>query len=253
MAPILRGSVVGFFVGLLPGPCAVISTFISYSLEKRLSKKPQEFGKGAVEGVVGPESANNSACMGAMIILLTLGVPFNAPSAILLGGLRMHNVDPGPLLFQQAPMIFWTFIAAMYIGNIVLLILNLPLVGFFARVATIKPKYLMPAVSLLCLVGIYGFRNSFFDVWVMIVSGLIGFIIIKWKYPVAPLVIGLILGPMTESNLRKSLMMFDGNLHRFFERPLALAFLSVAFLFIFYRLLSYFWRRRSAVRPSSDT
>ena len=147
VGPIARGSILGFFVGLIPGPATVISTFVSYALEKRVSKNSQEFGHGAVEGLVGPESANNSACVGSMIPLLTLGIPFNAPSAVLLAGLLMHNVEPGPLLFQNAPQVFWTYIAALYIGNCVLLFLNLPLVGIFARVATIRPMILMPVVS----------------------------------------------------------------------------------------------------------
>ncbi len=247
IAPIFRGSVLGFFVGLLPGPCAVISTFISYAVEKRLSKSPEQFGTGMVEGVVAPEAANNSAVMGAMIPLLTLGIPFNAPAAILLAGLRMHDVEPGPLLFQQSVEIFWTFIAAMYLGNFMLLVLNLPLVSFFGRIATVKPKILMPIVSLLCLVGVYGVRNSFFDVWVMIFSGMIGFVILKWKYPVAPLVIGLILGPMTENNLRKSLMMYKGDITMIFHRPVSVIFLSIAFLFILYRLSHHIIRRRSGL------
>lgn len=244
VAPVFRGSILGFFVGLLPGPCAVISTFISYSLEKRLSKSPEKFGTGMVEGVVAPESANNSAVMGAMIPLLTLGIPFNAPAAILLAGLRMHDVEPGPLLFTQAPEIFWTFIAAMYIGNLMLLVLNLPLVSFFGRIATITPKILMPIISLLCLVGVYCVRNSFFDVWIMIFSGAIGFVINKWKYPVAPLVIGLILGPMTENNLRKFLMMYKGDISMIFHRPVTVIFLSIALVFIAYRLISDYSRRR---------
>ena len=242
--PIFRGSVIGFFVGLLPGPCSVVSTFISYSVEKRLSKTPEQFGKGMVEGVVGPESANNSAVMGAMIPLLTLGIPFNAPSAILLAGLRMHNVEPGPLLFQQTPAIFWTFIAAMYIGNFILIILNLPLVGFFARIATVKPKYLMPIIMVLCLVGIYAVRNSLFDIWVMIACGIIGFFFVKRNYPIAPFVIGIILGPMTESNLRKSLMMFNGNLALIYERPIAMTILGLSLAFIAYKIALYFLHRR---------
>ncbi len=245
VAPIMRGSVLGFFVGLLPGPCAVISTFVSYAMEKRLSKTPEKFGTGMVEGVVAPEAANNSAVMGAMIPLLTLGIPFNAPAAILMAGLRMHDVEPGPLLFTQAPEIFWTFIATMYVGNFMLLILNLPLVGFFGRIATIKPKILMPIISLLCLVGVYGVRNSFFDVWIMVFSGIIGFVILKWKYPIAPLVIGLILGPMTENSLRKSLMMYKGDISMIFQRPVTAIFFSITFLFITYRLISSYsrWRK----------
>lgn len=230
--PTFRGSILGFFVGLVPGPCTVISTFISYALEKRISKHPEEFGKGAVEGVVGPESANNSAVLGSMIPLLTLGIPFAAPSAVLLAGLRLHQVEPGPLLFQNAPDIFWTFIAAMYIGNFMLLVLNLPLIGLFARIATIKPKFLVPCISIICLVGIYSVRNSIFDVWVMIAAGVVGFFLRKWDLPVAPFIIGMVLGPTTEASFRQTLMIFKGNLFLIFGRPVATGFLVVALIFI---------------------
>ena len=232
VGPIARGSFLGFFVGLIPGPAAVISTFVSYALEKRVAKNPQEFGHGAVEGVVGPESANNSACVGSMIPLLTLGIPFNAPSAVLLAGLMMHNVEPGPLLFQNSPQVFWTYIAALYIGNVVLLVLNLPLVSLFARVATIRPMFLMPIVSTICLLGVYCSRNSMFDVWVMLIAGILGIFFRIWKYPVAPLVIGLILGPMAENSFRKSLMMFHGTLLPMFDRPIALVMILIAGAFV---------------------
>jgi putative tricarboxylic transport membrane protein len=232
VGPIARGSFLGFFVGLIPGPAAVISTFVSYALEKRVAKNPREFGHGAVEGVVGPESANNSACVGSMIPLLTLGIPFNAPSAVLLAGLMMHNVEPGPLLFQNSPQVFWTYIAALYIGNVVLLVLNLPLVGLFARVATIRPMFLMPIVSTICLLGVYCSRNSMFDVWVMLIAGILGIFFRIWKYPVAPLVIGLILGPMAENSFRKSLLMFHGTLWPMFDRPIALVMILIASSFV---------------------
>ena len=244
IGPTWRGSILGFFVGLLPGPCTVISTFISWSLEKRLSKTPEEFGKGAVEGVVGPESANNSAVMGSMIPLLTLGIPFAAPSAVMLAGLRMHNVEPGPLLFSTRPEIFWTFIAAMYIGNVMLLILNLPLVGLFGRIATIRPQILMPFISVICLVGIYSVRNSIFDVWVMIFAGVIGYFLRRWKFPIAPFIIGVVLGPMTETSFRQTLMMFKGNMGLIINRPIASTFLSLAAAYIIYRILSSFFIKR---------
>ncbi len=244
VAPAFRGSIMGFFVGLIPGPCTVISTFISYSLEKRISKHSQEFGTGAVEGVVGPESANNSAVMGSMIPLLTLGIPFAAPSAVMLAGLRLHQVEPGPLLFQNAPEIFWTFIAAMYIGNLMLLVLNLPLVGLFARIAVIRPKYLVPCISVICLVGIYSVRNSIFDVWVMIAAGIIGFFLRKWALPIAPFIIGMVLGPTTEASFRQTLMIFKGNLLLIFERPVATGFLAVALIFIIAKVCyARFYRR----------
>lgn len=236
VGPIARGSFLGFFVGLIPGPAAVISTFVSYALEKRIAKNPEEFGHGAVEGVVGPESANNSACVGSMIPLLTLGIPFNAPSAVLLAGLLMHNIEPGPLLFQNSPQVFWTYIAALYIGNVVLLVLNLPLVGLFARVATIRPMFLMPIVSTICLLGVYCSRNSMFDVWVMVIAGILGIFFRIWKYPVAPLVIGLILGPMAENSFRKSLLMFHGTLWPMFDRPIALVLILMAGSFVIARV-----------------
>ena len=246
VGPVARGSVLGFFIGLIPGPATVISTFVSYALEKRVSKRAQEFGHGAVEGLVGPESANNSACVGSMIPLLTLGIPFNAPSAVLLAGLLMHNVEPGPLLFQNAPQVFWTYIAALYIGNVVLLFLNLPLVGLFARVATIRPMILMPVVSTICLLGVYCSRNNMFDVSVMVIAGVIGVFFRIWKYPVAPLVVGLILGPMAENSFRKTLLMFHGSLVPMVERPIAMTILLAAAAFIVTRIVYSVVRRKSA-------
>jgi putative tricarboxylic transport membrane protein len=241
-----RGSVLGFFMGLIPGPCTVISTFISYALEKRVSKHPERFGTGMVEGVVGPESANNSAVMGSMIPLLTLGIPFAAPSAVMLAGLHLHQVEPGPLLFQNNPDIFWTFIAAMYIGNLMLLILNLPLVGLFARIATIRPKYLVPCITIICLVGIYSVRNSIFDVWVMIAAGVIGYFLRQWQLPVAPFIIGMVLGPTMEASFRQTLMTFKGDILLIFERPVATGFLVVAFVFVVGRILyQAYYRKRS--------
>jgi putative tricarboxylic transport membrane protein len=231
----LRGSILGFFVGLLPGPCTVISTFVSYSLEKRISRTPGEFGHGAVEGVVGPESANNSAVMGSMIPLLTLGIPFAAPSAIMLAGLRMHNVEPGPMLFTTNPDVFWTFIAAMYLGNFMLLILNLPLVGAFARIAVIRPQVLMPMISLICLVGVYSVRNSIFDVWVMIAAGVVGYFLRQWKFPIAPFIIGVVLGPTTENSLRQTLMMFRGDVSLVADRPVSVTLLALAAAFLVYK------------------
>jgi putative tricarboxylic transport membrane protein len=242
--PMVRGSILGFFVGLLPGPSTVISTFAAYSVEKRLSKTPEQFGYGAVEGVVAPEAANNSAVMGSMIPLLTLGIPFAAPSAIMLAGLRMHNVEPGPMLFTSNPEVFWTFIAAMYIGNLVLLILNLPLVGAFAKIAVIRPPILMPIISMICLVGVYSVRNSLFDVWVMIGAGVAGLLLRKLKYPVAPFIIGLVLGPTTENSLRQTLLMFRGDVSMIAGRPLAVALLGLALAFVAYRIVAPLRRGR---------
>ncbi len=242
--PVLRGSVLGFFIGLLPGPCTVISTFVSYSLEKKVSRTPEEFGKGAVEGVVAPEAANNSAVMGAMIPLLTLGIPFAAPSAVMLAGLRMHNIELGPMLFTSRPDLFWTFIAAMYIGNIMLLVLNLPLVGLFGRIAAIRPQIIIPVISILCLFGIYSVRNSMFDVWVMIFSGIAGFFLRRRKFPLAPFIIGIVLGPTTENSVRQTLMLLKGDLTLIAYRPIAAVLLAVALLIILFKLLSFLRGRK---------
>lgn len=246
--PICRGSILGFFLGLLPGPSATVSTFVSYSIEKRISKTPQEFGQGAVEGVVGPESANNSSAVASLIPLLTLGIPFGPASAVLLAGLLMHNVEPGPFLFVKSPHIFWILIASLYVGNIMLLILNLPLVGCFAKLASVRPPILMPFISMICLLGVYSVRNNFFDVWVMIFSGIAGVFFRKWNYPIAPLIIGLILGPMTENSLRKTLMIFRGDLYRFLDRPIAMVFLSLVLAVIVFKILYYFMFQRPAMK-----
>jgi putative tricarboxylic transport membrane protein len=251
MAPVLRGSVLGFFVGLLPGPAPTISTFFSYALEKRLSKHPEKFGTGMVEGVVGPESANNSAVTGSLIPLLALGIPFAPPAAVLLAGLRMHHIDPGPFLFQNAPQIFWGFIASMYIGNVMLLILNLPLVGMFARIATLRPQILMPIVSITCLAGVYSIRNSIFDIWVMIATGVLGFFMRRWGFPVAPLVIGIILGPMTENSFRQTCMMCLGDFTKILSRPIAMVLFLAALGFIIFNF--YQGRKlKKALRAEDD-
>jgi putative tricarboxylic transport membrane protein len=250
--PTLRGSILGFFVGLLPGPCTVISTFVSYALEKRISKTPGEFGYGAVEGVVAPEAANNSAVMGSMIPLLTLGIPFAGPSAVMLAGLRMHNVEPGPMLFTTNPDVFWTFVAAMYLGNIMLLILNLPLVGVFGRIAVIRPQVLMPVISLICLVGIYSVRNSLFDVWVMIIAGIVGYFLRKWKFPIAPFIIGVVLGPTTENSVRQSLMMFKGDISLIVDRPIATTLLALAVAFVLYKFVAPLFGEKVALKVEED-
>jgi putative tricarboxylic transport membrane protein len=241
VGPTLRGSALGFFMGLVPGPAPTLSTFISYSLERRLSKRPAEFGRGAVEGVAGPESANNGAVVGSLVPFLALGIPFSPTAAVMLAGLRMHNVEAGPMLFRNAPEVFWGLVAAMYVGNLMLLVLNLPLVGLFARIATVRPPVLLPIVAVLCLVGAYSTRAALFDVWVMLAAGVAGFWFRRWGFPVAPLAIGMVLGPMTENNLRLTLQLLDGDITRIVWRPLAMAFLLAAVVF------QVFVRRRARV------
>jgi putative tricarboxylic transport membrane protein len=226
--PIARGSVVGFLTGLVPGPAAVLSTFISYTLEKKISKTPERFGHGAVEGVAGPEAANNAATAGAMVPLLSLGIPFSPATAILLGALVIHGLQPGPLLISQRPEVFWGFIASMYIGNLMLLILNLPLVGIFVSVLRLPQHVLATLVLLLCLVGAFSLNNSYLDLWVLAVFGLFGYGLRKISVDPSPLVVALVLGPMMEKTLRQALFITRGSVLDLIARPLTASILIIA-------------------------
>jgi putative tricarboxylic transport membrane protein len=224
----LRGAGVGFFIGLIPGPAAILSTFAAYKLEKSISKHPEEFGKGAIEGVAGPESANNSATAGLMVPLLALGVPFAPVPAMLLGALIIHGVQPGPLLMVQRPDIFWGVVASMYIGNVILLIFNLPLVGVFASILRIPQHILMGLISLLCLVGTFSVNNSLLDIYILIVMGGVGYILRKLKFDMAPLILALVLGPMLEKNLIQSLYLCRGSIQTMISRPITAILLFIA-------------------------
>lgn len=232
--PILRGSLIGAFFGLLPGTPAVMASFTSYSVEKNISSHKEEFGHGAIEGVAGPESANNSAVIMALVPLLCLGIPFAPAAALLLAGLQVHNVNPGPMLFLDHPEVFWGFIAAMYISNFLLLVLNLPLVGLFARVATLRAQTLMPIVGILCLLGCYTLRMSLFDVWIMIAAGIAGFFLNRLGFSMIPLVIGLVLGNILEDNLRVTVQWMNGDISYLWGRPLALSILAVIPVYVIF-------------------
>jgi putative tricarboxylic transport membrane protein len=227
-APIARGSIVGFVAGLVPGPAAVLSTFISYTLEKKVSRTPERFGHGAVEGVAGPEAANNAATAGAMVPLLSLGIPFSPATAILLGALVIHGLQPGPLLISQRPEVFWGFIASMYIGNVMLLILNLPLVGIFVSVLRLPQHVLATLVLMLCLVGAFSLSNSYLDLWVLAIFGVFGYVLRKLAVDPSPLVVALVLGPMMEKTLRQALFLTRGSALELLARPLTAGILVVA-------------------------
>lgn len=234
LGPIFRGGIIGFFLGLTPGPANIISTFVSYGLEKKISKKPEEFGKGAIAGLAGPESANNGATAGALVPLLSLGVPFSPIPAILLAGFITHGVQPGPLLIKDHPQVFWGIIASMYIGNIMLLILNLPLVGVFARIAVIPQKILMPIVLVFCFLGAFAVRNSIFDLYLLIIFGVVGYIFRLKEYDPSPLALGMIVGPMLENYFRQSMVMLGGDYLGFFSQPLSGFLLLGTILFFLY-------------------
>jgi putative tricarboxylic transport membrane protein len=219
--PIARGTVLGFFMGILPGGGALVSSFLSYGLEKRISKHPERFGHGAIEGVAGPESANNAASSSAMIPLLTLGIPSNVVMAVLLGALLIHGMQPGPMLMVNHPEFFWTVVASMYIGNVLLLLLNLPLIGIWVRVLQIPYRILFPLILLFCLIGVYAVNFSQVEMLLMIFFGIVGYLMRKFEYEGAPLVLAYVLGPMLEDALRQSLVIADGNLSVFFTRPIS--------------------------------
>jgi putative tricarboxylic transport membrane protein len=225
--PMARGSVVGFLVGLTPGSAHIISSFLSYALERRLSKHPEEFGRGAVAGVAGPESANNAASTGAFVPMLALGLPTGPVTAVLIAALMIHGVPPGPTLVNEHPDVFWGFVASMYVGNLMLLALNLPLVGIFVNVLRIPYAYLYPLVIMFCIIGVYEVNHSIIDVWIMLIMGVIGYGLKKFGLDPAPLVLGLVIAPIFEMSLRQSLIMSNGNWTIFFQRPIALVLLAL--------------------------
>ena len=242
---IIRGSFLGFFLGILPGGGAIISTFVSYALEKKLSKHPEKFGTGMIAGVAGPEAANNAASSGAFIPLFTLGFPSNAITALLLGALMIHGVQPGPALIEKHPDIFWGTIVSMYIGNVMLVILNLPLIGLWVKILKVPYKVLFPVLLLLCIIGSYSTNNSKFDVLIMLIFGVIGYLFKKFGYELAPLVIAFVLGPMLETSLRQSLLISKGDISIFFVRPISVACLIIALLVL---LLPVIMRKSRRIR-----
>ena len=216
--PMLRGSGLGFLLGLVPGGGPVTASFMSYALERRLSAHPDGFGKGAIEGVAGPESANNAAVAGSIIPVLSLG-PSNAVTALLLGALVIHGVQPGPLFIAQRPDLFWGIVASMYVGNVFLLLLNLPLVGLWVQFLRIPYRVLFPVVLLLSIVGVYSANKNVFDLWVMLGFGVAGYVLSKLKYDLAPFVIAFVLAPLLEQSLRQSLAMSPDGAMIFVQRP----------------------------------
>jgi len=228
--PIIRGTVLGFIVGVMPAAGATVASFMSYGLEKQVSKHPERFGTGAIEEVAGPESANNSATAGALVPLLTLGIPGSASAAVMLGAFMIWGLRPGPLLFQKNPDFVWGLIASMYIGNVLLLVLNMMFIPVFVKLMRIPFPVLMSSVVVFCVVGAYSFGNNLFDVWVMLAFGLLGYVMKKLEFPQAPLVFAVVLGPMIEVSFRQALTMSRGNLGIFVGSPISLSLVIAAAL-----------------------
>jgi putative tricarboxylic transport membrane protein len=247
---ILRGSLLGFFLGILPGISATITSFLAYDLEKKVSKHPEKFGKGAIEGVAGPESANNATSSGGFIPLLSLGIPASPPLAVLLAALMIYGLTPGPLLFEQNGSLVWTVIASMFIGNIILLILNLPLVGLWAKLTEVPFGILAPIILLVSIIGAYSVRNSMFDVVVAILFGVLGYLFHKYHYPIIPFILCLVLGPKIERYFTESMEMSSGNLLFFLERPISLTILIFAGIIL---VISVFLMKRTKRRIMQET
>lgn len=242
---IMRGSIIGFLLGILPGGGAVISTFVAYAVEKKVAREPQRFGKGAIEGVASPESANNAAAGGSLIPLLSLGIPPNPIMAIFFSALIIHGIQPGPLLIKQNPDLFWGLIASLYLGNALLLVLNLPLIGMWVKVLKIPYKILFPLILLFCLIGTYSGKNVAFDLYVMIFFGVVGWIMRKFGYEPAPLILAYVMGPLLEQSLRQSLLISHGSFLIFISRPISAIALGFAVLLLLSNFLPYFKRRRT--------
>jgi len=239
----VRGSLIGFAVGILPGGGAVLSSLISYAVEKKVSKHPEEFGKGAIEGVAGPEAANNSAASSSFIPLLTLGIPGNASTAMIFAALLIQGVTPGPFLLKEHADVFWGVVASMYIGNVILVVLNLPLVGMWAQLLRVPYAFMAPLIMVLTLVGVYSVNNSVFDIWVMLIMGIFGYLARKLKFDLGPLLLAFVLGPIMERSLRQALLMSHGSFGIFFTRPISGALMATAILFVLYNLLAA-WRKK---------
>ena len=244
----VRGTAIGFLLGILPGGGPVLATFVAYGVEKRVAKDPERLGRGAIEGVASPESANNAAASTSFIPFLTLGIPPNVVLAVLLGAFMIHGIVPGPLLIRDHPDIFWGLVGSMYIGNVVLVILNLPLIPLWVQVLRIPGKILYPLVLLFCLVGAYGIHNNVFDIVVMIVFGIVGYLCRQNGFEGAPLILSFVLGPLFEVNFRRSLLMSQGSFSIFFTRPIALGAMICSLVLVLFPICRLLGKRSKGTR-----
>jgi putative tricarboxylic transport membrane protein len=247
---IVRGSIIGFFIGILPGGGALISSLVSYGVEKKISEHPETFGKGAIQGVAGPEAANNAAASTSFIPLLTLGIPGNPAIAMIFAALLIQGVQPGPFLITERADVFWGVVASMYIGNVMLLILNLPLIGIWVQLLRVPYAILAPVIVLFCCIGVYSIRNTVFDIWVMGVFGVIGYLFRKVDLEPGPLILAFVMGPILERSLRQALLISAGSPLIFFKRPIAGSLMGFLLLFILVQIIVTLrkrWRIRSSL------
>jgi putative tricarboxylic transport membrane protein len=250
--PIGRGTLIGFLLGILPGAGAIMSSFLAYAVEKRFSKNPEKFGRGAIEGVAGPESANNSATSGAFIPLFSLGIPASISTAVLLGAFMIHGVQPGPLLVAQHPEIFWGTVASMYVGNVLLLVLNLPLIGIWVKVLKVPYRTLFPFILFFCAIGAYSVNMDNSDIYMMLIFGILGYVLRKFQYEPAPLVLALVLGPLLERSLRQALIISDGSPLVFLTRPISAGALLLSLFLLLSATLPSLQKRRTLTLSDSE-
>ena len=243
-APILRGSGLGFILGIVPGGGPITASFMSYAMERRIAREPERFGKGAIEGVAGPESANNAAVAGSMIPLLSLGIPSNPITALLLGALIIQGIQPGPLFITQRPDLFWGVVAAMYIGNVMLLVLNLPLIGLWVQMLRIPYRFLFPIIVLLAMVGTYSANKNVFDIWVMLGFGVLGWLLRKLEYDIAPFVLAFVLAPLLEQSLRQSMTMSVDGAMILFQRPVSAGLVAASLFLLVLMVIRQFKTKR---------
>lgn len=245
---ILRGTLIGFFLGILPGGGAVLASFVSYAVEKRVSKYPERFGTGMIEGVAAPESANNAAAQSSFIPLLSLGIPSNVVMAMLFGGLLIHGIQPGPLLIRNHPDLFWGVVMSMYVGNITLLALNLPLIGIWVKVLRVPYDILFPLILLFCLIGVYSVNNSVIDIYLMVLFGFLGYLMRKVGFELAPLMLAYVLSPILETAIRQSLNISGGRLTIFFTRPISMACMLLVMGLLVFQIYSHYISKRKVER-----
>jgi TctA family transporter len=243
---VLRGTAIGSVLGLLPGGGAMLASFAAYSVEKKVAKDPSRFGKGAIEGVAGPESANNAGAQTSFIPLLTLGIPENAVMALMVGAMTIHNIQPGPQVMTSNPSLFWGLVASMWVGNLMLVVLNLPMIGIWIKLLQVPYRLLYPAILLFCGIGVYSTNNASFDVVMTALFGFLGVVFVKLECEPAPLLLGFVLGPLMEENLRRAMLLSRGDPTVFFTRPISLAMLIAAAGLLLLIIVPNFRKTRAA-------
>jgi putative tricarboxylic transport membrane protein len=246
-APVLRGTALGSFLGILPGGGALLASFGAYTLEKKVSKNPEKFGKGAIEGVAGPEAANNAGAQTSFIPMLTLGIPGNAVMALMIGALMIQGIAPGPQVMNEKPQLFWGLIASMWVGNLMLVVLNLPLIGMWIKLLTVPYRYLYPSILVFMAIGVFSLSNNPWDVLVMALFGIFGYVCVKLECEPAPLILGFILGPLMEENLRRAMLLSRGDPMTFFVKPISLGFMIASAILLVIVMLPALRKKREEV------